>query len=74
MLSYLDLPIPDTFFKSSTDLNFPFNDLYWIILEASDGPIPLTVSSSVCVAVLIFTFPDDDFDSSITPFPASSKT
>lgn len=73
ILSYLALPIPDTFFKSSTDLNFPFSVLYWIILDASDGPIPLTDSSSVWVAVFKLTLLVGDFESSTTPFPASSK-
>ena len=47
IVSYFASPTPDTFFNSSTELNLPFSSLYFIILSAVDGPIPVTVSSSV---------------------------
>lgn len=47
IVSYFESPIPDIFFNSSIDLNLPFSSLYFIILSAVDGPIPVTVSSSV---------------------------
>lgn len=54
--SYFESPIPETFLISSILENSPFFVLYSMIFRAVEGPIPLSASSSVWVAVLMFTF------------------
>src|SRR5574344_1478416 len=60
MLSFIllkiELPIPETFFKSSTALKLPLASRYFIMLLALDSPIPVKVISSSLLAVLMFTF------------------
>jgi hypothetical protein len=48
-----EVPIPDTFFISSIELKGPFSSLYLIIESALLSPIPLILSNSSFVAVLI---------------------
>ena len=52
-------PIPLTFFRSSIDLNVPFDVLYLIIFSAVEGPIPFMVCNCDESALFIFILAPD---------------